>query len=117
MKDYSTKEKKEMLRNFIGESFNISGAYKPSSESDRRNLVSSLIDSGRLTPLEGENLLTDLEAKINESEALLETNILKSVSEAVSKIETVSKTIISDLEVKLEKLELRYDKVRKDKQH
>ena len=107
MGEVTTKEKKEILRNFVHQSYDLAQGFAELDEAKRRVLVNDLIESGKLTPKEGEGLLAQLSIKIAESEKLLFQSIDTCIAKTVDKIEAVSEKVLNELEVRINRLESR----------
>jgi polyhydroxyalkanoate synthesis regulator phasin len=107
MGEVTTKEKKEMLRHFVHQSYHLSIGAAELDETKRKVLVNDLVESGKLTPQEGEGLLQQLTIKIAESEKLLFQSIDSCIAKTVDKIEAVSEKVLNELEVRINRLESR----------
>ncbi len=107
MGEVTTKEKKEMLRNFVHQSYDLAQGFAELDEAKRRVLVNDLVESGKLTEVEGEGLLAQLSIKIAESEKLLFQSIDTSIAKTVDKIEAVSEKVLNELEGRINRLESR----------
>jgi polyhydroxyalkanoate synthesis regulator phasin len=113
MGEVTTKEKKEILRNFVHSTYELAHGFSDWDEAKRKRLVNDLVESGKMTLSEGEELLAQLSIKIAESEKLLFGSIDTCVAKTIDKIEAVSEKVLNDLEARIDRLESRCNQSRK----
>ena len=107
--------KEDVLGDFVRFSWRATRGLTTAAESEARDLVRKMVETGRVTQVEGDKLLATVTMKMQQSRTVFEERVDSSVRKATEKLKAISVKEVARLAEQVGELEKRLEKLQTTK--
>lgn len=111
MKNLSVREKRFHLQNFVNKSMMATMGLTEITEGECQKMVRTLVQMGKLSKEQGNQLLDDLNNRVQIAKETFEKRVEESVIYAVRRINAETQTLVAQMDQKINQIETRIDQL------